>query len=143
MILWLWPLNLKHPTVALANGRVVEVKRKIHTAWLSKSDEYYSPIFSRLFYAQFHYLDRKGYTLPSELITAIYDAEKEGKELDTTFSFSLLRLRGRNNKNQHTKFALCGVGEGCKEQRQIDGFFGCLKYTFFLTFFATEKIFEI
>lgn len=61
----------------------LKLKGKFTQRWLSRSDEYYSPIFSRLFYAQFHYLDKKGYTLPSELITALYDAEKEGKELET------------------------------------------------------------
>lgn len=60
-----------------------KLKGKFTQRWLSKSDEFYSPIFARLFYAQFHYLDKKGYTLPSELITALYDAEKEGKELET------------------------------------------------------------
>lgn len=61
----------------------LKLKGKFTQRWLSRSDEYYSPIFHRLFYAQFHYLDKKGYTLPSELITALYDAEKEGKELET------------------------------------------------------------
>ena len=59
-----------------------KLKGKFTQRWLSRSDEYYIPIFSRLFYAQFNYLDKKGYTLPSELITAIYDAEKEGKVLE-------------------------------------------------------------
>lgn len=60
----------------------LKLKGKFTQWWLSRSDEYYSPIFSRLFYAQFNYIDKKGYTLPSELTAAIYDAEKEGKDLE-------------------------------------------------------------
>ena len=51
-----------------------------------------------------------------------------------TFFFSLFQLLGRNNKNQRTNFCLYEAGEGCKEQCLLDGFFGCLKYTFFNIF---------
>lgn len=32
----------------------LKLKGKFTQWWLSRSDEYYSPIFSRLFYAQFN-----------------------------------------------------------------------------------------
>lgn len=60
----------------------LKLKGKFTQRWLSRSEQYYSHFFGRLFYAQFYYLDRKGYTLPSELITAIHNAEKEGMTLE-------------------------------------------------------------
>ena len=60
----------------------VKLKGKFTQRWLSRSDEFYSPIFARLFYAQSHYLDRKGYTLPPDFLTAVINAEKERKDLD-------------------------------------------------------------
>lgn len=57
------------------------LKGKFTQRWLANSDEFYSPIFVRLFYAQFHYLDRKGYTLPPDFLTAVINADKEGKDL--------------------------------------------------------------
>lgn len=63
-------------------GTLEKLKGKFTQRWLSRSDEFYSPIFARLFYAQFHYLDRKGYTSPPDFLTAVINAEKEGKELD-------------------------------------------------------------
>lgn len=38
-----------------------KLKGKFTQRWLSRSDEYYSPIFARLFYAQYCYLEKKGY----------------------------------------------------------------------------------
>lgn len=63
-------------------GTLEKLKGKFTQRWLSRSDEFYSPIFARLFYAQFHYLDRKGYTSSPDFLTAVINAEKEGKELD-------------------------------------------------------------
>ena len=57
------------------------LKGKFTQRWLRRSDEFYSPIFARLFFAQFHYLDRKGYTLPPDFITSVINADKEGKDL--------------------------------------------------------------
>lgn len=59
-----------------------KLKGKFTQRWLSRSNEYYSPIFSRLFYAQCRYLDKKGYCFPSELLTAIFNAAKEGEALE-------------------------------------------------------------
>lgn len=60
----------------------LKLKGKFTQRWLSRSDEYYSPIFCRLFYAQCSYLDKKGYCFPSELLTAIFNAAKEGEALE-------------------------------------------------------------
>ncbi len=46
-----------------------KLKGKFTQRWLSKSDEYYSPIFARLFYAQYSYLEKKGYAISLELNT--------------------------------------------------------------------------
>lgn len=46
-----------------------KLKGKFTQRWLSKSDEYYSPIFARLFYAQYSYLEKKGYAITLELNT--------------------------------------------------------------------------
>lgn len=54
------------------------LKGKFTQRWLSRSDEYYSPIFTRLFYAQFAYLDRKGYTIPLDFLKAVNEAEEKG-----------------------------------------------------------------
>lgn len=53
----------------------VKLKGKFTQRWLAASDEYYSPIFGRLFYAQFAYLDRKGYTIPLDFLKAVNGAE--------------------------------------------------------------------
>lgn len=45
------------------------LKGKFTQRWLSRSDEYYSPIFARLFYAQYSYLEKKGYAITLELNT--------------------------------------------------------------------------
>lgn len=47
----------------------LKLKGKFTQRWLSKSDEYYSPIFARLFYAQYSYLEKKGYAITLELNT--------------------------------------------------------------------------
>ena len=59
-----------------------KLKGKFTQRRLSRSDEYYSPIFSRLFYAHYSYLHRKGYCFPSELLTAIFNVAKEGEVLE-------------------------------------------------------------
>ena len=59
-----------------------KLKGKFTQRWLSASDKYYLPIFERLFYAQYAYLDRKGYTFPLEFLKAAVEADKEGKIFD-------------------------------------------------------------
>lgn len=59
-----------------------KLQGKFTQRWLSRSDEYYSPIFTRLFYAQFAYLDRKGYTIPLDFLKAVNEAEEKGLNFD-------------------------------------------------------------
>ena len=47
----------------------LKLKGKFTQRWLAASDEYYSPIFGRQYYAQFHYLGKKGYAVSLDLIT--------------------------------------------------------------------------
>ena len=44
------------------------MKGKFTQRWLAASDEYYSPVFARLFYAQFNYIE-KSYGVSLDLIT--------------------------------------------------------------------------
>lgn len=60
----------------------LKLKGKFTQRWLANSDEYFSPIFGRLFYAQFNYLDRKGYTFPPETLIAMMQAESAGKDFE-------------------------------------------------------------
>lgn len=46
-----------------------KLKGKFTQRWLSRSDEFYSPIFARLFYAQYCYLEKKGYAITLEVNT--------------------------------------------------------------------------
>lgn len=66
------------------------LKGKFTQRWLADSDEYYSPIFSRLFYAQFAYLDRKGYTIPLDFLKAVNEAEDKGLGFDEVEGFAEL-----------------------------------------------------
>jgi hypothetical protein len=50
-------------------NEALKLKGKFTQRWLTASDEYYSPIFSRLYCAQYAYLEKKGYALSVDLIT--------------------------------------------------------------------------
>ena len=72
------------------------LKGKFTQRWLSDSDLYYCPIFERLFYAQYHYLKRKGVELKPEhlhrlgdeeaLTEAEAEAEAEGNDYRALFT---------------------------------------------------------
>lgn len=47
----------------------LKLKGKFTKRWLSRSDEYYSPIFSRLFFAQYCYIEKKGYAITLDITT--------------------------------------------------------------------------
>ena len=57
------------------------LKGKFTERWLANSNEYYLPIFVRLYNAQFNYLDRKGYTLPLEVFQQLKSVDEIGREL--------------------------------------------------------------
>ena len=67
-----------------------KLKGKFTQRWLAASDDYYSPIFSRLFYAQFAYLDRKGYTIPLDFLKAVTEADEKGLDFDEVDGFAEL-----------------------------------------------------
>lgn len=46
-----------------------KLKGRFTQRWLANSDEYYYSIFVRLFYAQYSYLEKKGYAITLELNT--------------------------------------------------------------------------
>lgn len=52
------------------------LKGKFTQRWLSRSDEYYSPIFQRLYGSQYAYLERKGYGVTLDL-EAIDESQEE------------------------------------------------------------------
>ena len=47
----------------------LKLKGKFTQRWLAKSEEYYSPIFSRLFYAQYSCIEKKGYAVSLDINT--------------------------------------------------------------------------
>lgn len=59
-----------------------KLKGKFTQRWLSASAEYYYPLFIRLFSAQYHFLDRKGYNIPSDLLNALFKAQTEGIDFE-------------------------------------------------------------
>lgn len=68
----------------------LKLKGRFTQKWLADSDEYYSPIFTRLFYAQFAYLDRKGYTIPLDFLKAVNEEEEKGLGIDEVEGFSTI-----------------------------------------------------
>lgn len=46
-----------------------KLKGKFTQRWISRSEEYYTPLFDRLFYAQYSYLEKKGYAVSLDINT--------------------------------------------------------------------------
>lgn len=87
---------------------MVRLKGKFTQRWLSASEEYYYPLWSRLFYAQFHYLQNKGIEVDVE------------DYADDSFEEALVKLEAKGGEYRAMYFLQFGLDDVIDIASSID-----------------------